>query len=157
MATSKYGNISPRTAAAVTKDLLEHAAPSMILSKFGSGSRTYLEEPEIVDPLFICGERHCPGWWTTGVYPLGQRECGLNAVHSEEDADYIDCPHYDPQILDHQVGCAFKEYYHNINWMIRSSIICVDSPPDVKRARVKADVSTFRRYGTFKPTKEDTN
>lgn len=99
---TKYGDISPKTAAYVTREMLKRAMPSMVFDKFGKVNEPWPEEPDIDhDPLMICpgiGEdiAMCLGCTCREVHC--ESECGRSRF--EQEAGCPDCEHIDQENYD---------------------------------------------------------
>lgn len=99
MATTTYGDISPRTAGWVVRDLLKSAEGKMMVEKFGKPiplePEHYSWLDEIPDPLYIC-TGDCHQHWG------GQ--CPLKDIHSEDEVMGDCCANYEGDVIDGMVG-----------------------------------------------------
>jgi hypothetical protein len=99
---TKYGSISPKTAARVAKDVLSQGRESLVLSKFVQEKPLPIlwddTEPEVADPLYICtGDcRSCS-------------VCSLKDFHTLDELPES-CANYDGAIVDGMVAEAVDKY-----------------------------------------------
>jgi len=126
--TSKYGDISPRTAGYVVRDLLKRSHPGLLFDKFGKAV-TYPDNYGDLT-LWVCEDagRGAECCMCTCSSPHYEWEC----KRADDSQCRAPCRHIDAAEMDHDV-------YEDWEDCSVGSLL----PP------VKGDTIKFRRYGGF--------